>query len=94
MMWFIILLVLLSLFCVPFGAVAKGWKGAVIGLLIALVISGLITLDNYAKEQEWNGGICSRCGQAEYQFNGAAKSHSGHETLYYVCPSCGDLIRQ
>lgn len=79
---------------VPFGYLANKWKGALVALVIAFVISGLLALDTERKRQEWNNGICSRCGQAEYQFNGAAKSHSGHETLYYVCPSCGDLIRQ
>lgn len=84
----------LCIVMVPFGYLANKWTGVFVGLMIALVISGLFALDSEAKRQEWNNGICSRCGQAEYQFNGAAKSHSGHETLYYVCPSCGDLIRQ
>ena len=78
----------------PFGVMADGWRGAVVALLVAGGISGALTADHEYKKAEWNGGICSRCGQGEYQFNGAAKSQNGRETLYYTCPNCGDLIRQ
>lgn len=94
MLGFWIFFGIVCIMTVPFGYLANKWTGVFITLIIAFVISGLFALDSEAKRQEWNNGICNQCGQAEYKFSGAAKSRSGHETLYYVCPNCDNLIRQ
>lgn len=93
MILFAITVGLFSLFCVPFGALAKGWKGAIISLLVATAIGGALTADYAYKEHEWNNGICVECG-GEYKFKSAAKSRNGSETRYYTCEDCDHLIRQ
>lgn len=93
MIWFVITVGLFSLFCVPFGALAKGWKGALVGLLVASAISGALCADIWVKEKEWNNGICVECG-GEYKFKSAAKARNGSETKYYTCEDCDHLIRQ
>ena len=93
MLGFIIGLILFGMFCIPFGALAKGWKGALIGLLIASAISGALTLDAWMKHKDWNNGICVECG-GEYKFSGATQSRMGSETRYYTCEDCDNLIKQ
>ena len=78
---------------VPFGYLANKWTGAFVALIIAIVISGLFALDSENKRIEWNNGICNQCG-GKYKFEGAAKSRTGTETLYYICEDCDNLIRQ
>ena len=93
MIGFWIALGIFTIIFVPFGALVNKWTGAFIGLIIAIVISGLLTLDALGKVERWNNGVCTECGGA-YKFEGASKSRSGNETLYYVCEDCDNLIRQ
>ena len=92
MILFCITLGICALMLVPFGALMKGWKGALVALLIASAISGLITSDYEYKKAEWNGGMCD-CG-THWELRGAAKSRTGTETKYYACPNCHREIRQ
>lgn len=93
MMWFVITLILFGIIFVPFGALANKWKGAFVGLIIAMAISGALTLDAWVKHEDWNNGICVECG-GEYKFKSAAKARNGSETRYYTCEDCDHLIRQ
>lgn len=90
---FLIISAILGLMLIPFGWLANKWNGAIISLIIAIVISGLLTFDSWIKIIDWNNGICTECG-GEYKFQGASKSHSGAETLYYTYENCDHLIKQ
>lgn len=94
MLGFWICFIIFEIIFVPFGVLlANKWKGAFIGLVIAMAISGALTLDSWIKHKDWNNGVCVECG-GEYKFKSAAKARNGAETRYYTCEDCDHLIRQ
>lgn len=88
---FYIVWAVMALFPLMIAALApETWRGRIIAILVALVISfGVATL--LYKEQEsnhdrWNNGYCE-CG-GQYQFS-SATNYRGSKDYYYTCDECG-----
>lgn len=69
----------------------EGVKGALIGLVIALVFaflfSGGMYLDETSRIDKWNGGYCPNC-EVHWTPFGVADTDFGSKSKYYYCTEC------
>lgn len=78
-----------------FGAFAwlrvEGVKGALIGLVVALVCTvlfgGGMYLDTTMRADKWNGGYCPECEVHWIPF-GVSDTDLGSSSKYYYCEEC------
>lgn len=84
--FFLICLGILCVVTVPILALADGWRGAVIGFILALFLTSLVSLLYGFSENEYNNGVCLECG-GHYEFSNGSRGW-----LYYECDNCGNVI--
>ena len=86
MVEFLICLGILCIVTVPLLALANGWQGALLGFILALILTSLVSLLSWGTETEYNNGVCLECG-GQYEFSNGSRGW-----LYYECDSCGNVI--
>lgn len=86
MVEFLICLGILCVITVPILALANGWRGAIIGFILALILTSVVSLRYWCSEIEYNNGMCLECG-GHYEF-----CNGSHGLLYYECDSCNNVI--
>lgn len=96
-----ILIVLLIMFPVGYfivlmvsgGLGHRWWSIAlqiIVGLLVAALFMGMLTLEAYNDEEKYNSGICEVCG-GEFKFSGSS-GRSTARRYYYTCEDCDHTI--
>jgi hypothetical protein len=86
MVEFLICLGILCVITVPILALANGWRGAIIGFVLALILTSVIGLRYGVSEIEYNNGVCLECG-GQYEFSNGSRG-----LLYYECNDCGNVV--
>jgi hypothetical protein len=84
--FFLICLGILCIITIPILAFADGWRGAVIGFVLALILTSVVSLRYGCSEIEYNNGVCLECG-GHYEFCNGSRG-----LLYYECDDCGNVI--
>lgn len=86
MMEFLICLGIFCIIIVPILALAHKWQGALLGFVLALILTLIVNLLYWGTEIEYNNGVCLECG-GHYEFCNGSRGW-----LYYECDNCDNVI--